>query len=117
MNDNRTLIAGDTAAPADLWRTHGGFHRKDKGHLKADFVPTVTLIQSFLSWSLMCNESVEALTSSCHDLPAGTPHFQVGQSLWSLSAAFEGERLALLKDYRIRRGLCRARLLNGPPGL
>lgn len=30
INDNRTLIVGDKAARADLWRPRSGFNRKDQ---------------------------------------------------------------------------------------
>lgn len=43
----------------------------------------------------MCNESVGAQTSSCDELPAGPLLFQVGLSLWNLSAALEGECLTV----------------------
>lgn len=45
---------------------------------KTGLCPHIPLVQSFLSWSLMYNESLREQTSSCDDLPAGTPLFKVG---------------------------------------
>lgn len=48
---------------------------------KTGLCPHIPLGQSFLRRRLMCNESVGEQTSSCDDLPARTPFFQVGLNL------------------------------------
>lgn len=70
---------------------------------KPGLCPHIPLVQSFLSWSLMCNESLRAQTSSCDDLPAGAPLFQVGLNFCSPAAAFEDGSFPRWSRWAVKR--------------